>query len=586
MPFFLTRFKTNQAGQVVVLFALMLVPMCAVCGFCLDYQTKLQRTLKVQAVLDSAVLAAARAKQTGASDSQVKSVLINFVTPQIAQMPGLSCTTPTVTLSSTDEQIVTDIECKQGTTLMSMIGQETMPFGVDSASDYAIGHLDVAFMFDVSDSMRSGNRLVDLKVAAKEAIDILLPSTASSEATKNTRIAMASYGSTLNAGQYFEQVTGVPATRTYSDTFETEIQDSEIKRGSRFREMAIELYDADTNAKISRLGPGAVIKVDPSALDNMTIVVSLRPAHTLYDDLESIRFELSGQVTTDKDEDVPPYSLYGDSGSGDVEGAPWTSGNYTLRIRAYDENGARGSKLFDEDIDFELFVDGDTRTTSIEHTLTSTCVWERDGNEAFTDAPPSAGNYFAHHKAWYRPFSAYAAGGVWDVGFNQSGEQRATGSSCETPPPVELTNNRTTLTNYISTLTSKGSTAGHLGVAWTWYLISDRWSAIFDGTATPAGFDNSEIKKAVVLMTDGEFNTRGYLYQGNSTEQAQKICDNMKLKHIEIYSVAFNAPTAGQEILKYCASDPSFYHESDTAEELKRAYKDIAVSLSELRLSK
>lgn len=582
----LKRFKLDQTGQVAVIFAFSLVPLFATAGFCLDYQTKLQRTQKVQAVLDSAVLAAARVKQTGASDTDVKTALINFLTPQIAQIPGLTCTAPTVTFSATGEQIESDIECKQDTSLMGMVGHETMQFTVDSASNYALGKVDIAFMFDLSDSMRYENRLDDLEIAAEEAIDILLPSGAPDAVIENTRIAMASFGSSLNAGTYFETVTGVPATRTYQDTLQTRLNSSDAKRGTRINDMLIRLYDADRDTTISRIGQGAIIEVSSSQLDNMTIAIDLNGSHSLFDNLESIHLELSGEVSAAKEENVSLYSLYGDVGS-DLIGKAWTSGAYKLRIRAYDEDSLRGREIYDEEIEFELFVDGDMSESILEHTITSTCIWERNGVEKFSDAPPGPGQYFSHERAWFVPNGALHTGGTWDTGFFEDGIGKDNRYGCDLPQPLELTNDRRKLTSYLPSIARIGhNTAGHLGVAWTWYLISDQWSAVFDGTAKPASFGDPEYTKAVVLMTDGEFNQTGFDSQGDSATQAREICDNMKLKHVQIYSVAFKAPPAGNEVLQYCASNPGFFYNANNGTELKQAYKEIAVSLSALRLSK
>ena len=53
-----------------------------------------------------------------------------------------------------------------------------------------------------------------------------------------------------------------------------------------------------------------------------------------------------------------------------------------------------------------------------------------------------------------------------------------------------------------------------------------------------------------------------------------------------IYTVAFSAPTAGQEVLAYCASNPAFAFKPSNGQELTEAYKAIARSISDLRISR
>ncbi|MEL6755385.1 MAG: hypothetical protein AAFP81_03030, partial [Pseudomonadota bacterium] len=177
--------------------------------------------------------------------------------------------------------------------------------------------------------------------------------------------------------------------------------------------------------------------------------------------------------------------------------------------------------------------------------------------------------------------------GDWFVGHpNRPYDGKYDGNECRNLEPVELTNNRTTLSNYITSLTAGGYTAGHLGVAWTWYLIAEDWDSVFNGPAAPLAYTEPDSAKAVILMTDGAFNAEIFPEQGTSDQQARSLCDSMKARDIKVYSVALNAPTAGKEVLEYCASGSDFYFEPETASELTEAYRKIATSISDLRISK
>ena len=87
-------------------------------------------------------------------------------------------------------------------------------------------------------------------------------------------------------------------------------------------------------------------------------------------------------------------------------------------------------------------------------------------------------------------------------------------------------------------------------------------------------------------MTDGAFNTDIFPGQGSSDAQARDVCDNIKLKDVKVYAVALNAPNSGKAVLEYCATGPGYYFEPETGAELKDAYRQIAVSISDLRISK
>lgn len=583
-----SRLKHDNRGQIAILFGLVLIPLVAVAGFAIDFQQTVKRKHKVQLVLDSAVLAAARVKQTGASDSEVELSVQQFIDAQAGNLSGLSCDAVNVYVSDTDEAIDADIRCEQTTALMDIVGRDIMPFVVASGSEYGIDKIDVAFMFDVSGSMNSSSRLTNLKVAAQDAVDILLPEDASPDILEKTRLAMVSYNAMVNAGDFFEEVAGVPATRTYTHTIPASVGAGDFTTGSTYDDFLIGLYDTDTGELISEIGDNAVIAVETWQDDDLTIAVTMDPSHDLYGQVESMKLQLSGTESKNKNENVEPYALYGDGGSvNNMTGQAWDMGDFEIRLRAYSQNNRNGTKLFDETLDFTLSLGGNSEPEEKSYTLTSTCVWERDGDFKFDDADPISGGYLAHQEAWFEEDSSDSDGGDWEVGHpNRPNDSKYDGDECRNLEPVELTNDRTTLGNYITSLTAGGYTAGHLGIGWTWYLVAEDWNDVFDGDAAPLDYSEPDSAKVVILMTDGAFNAEIFPEQGSSTEQAEDLCDNMKLKDIKVYAVALNAPTSGQDVLSYCASGPSYYFEPETGAELTEAYQKIAVSISDLRISK
>lgn len=170
-----------------------------------------------------------------------------------------------------------------------------------------------------------------------------------------------------------------------------------------------------------------------------------------------------------------------------------------------------------------------------------------------------------------------------------------------------LTNDRTVLTNDINGFVADGSTAGHLGIAWTYYMLSENWQNVWPPAADPKNY-SSKVQKIALLMTDGEFNT---FYNGtsdkpysfdtnnvrvtNSTGTAIELCTNMKaMKGTEpgiiVYSIAFNAPAYAQTTLKACATpdtpDIRYYFSANNQEELRAAFQEIASNIQKLRITR
>jgi von Willebrand factor type A domain len=164
---------------------------------------------------------------------------------------------------------------------------------------------------------------------------------------------------------------------------------------------------------------------------------------------------------------------------------------------------------------------------------------------------------------------------------------------------VPLTSDRTKLKNAIDAFTVSGSTAGHLGTAFAWYLLSPNWSNVWPAESKPALYGTPKLKKIAILMTDGEYNTLlGEQYSDGSSQattalsNAKSLCSGMKLKllpidpNIEIYTVGFKLNTsASKAMLKNCATSEDHYYETTSGDGLKSAFRDIALKISRLRLT-
>ncbi|MEM1391364.1 MAG: hypothetical protein AAGG45_09810, partial [Pseudomonadota bacterium] len=202
--------------------------------------------------------------------------------------------------------------------------------------------------------------------------------------------------------------------------------------------------------------------------------------------------------------------------------------------------------------DYDFSILGATHEANLGNT---SCVTDRAGAEAFTDASPIT-------------FPLGAASSV-----------------CPSAPVEPLTHNKSILRNSISSLNADGWTAGHLGVAWTWYTLSTEWSSVWPFNRRTESSGAEPVSRFAVLMTDGAFNTYYESGQGDSPAQARALCDGMKSDDIIIFSVAFNAPPEGRSVLRDCATSNNTYFEAKNGAELVKVYRQIASSVSNVRLT-
>ncbi|HUS98446.1 MAG TPA: hypothetical protein VMX97_17100, partial [Hyphomicrobiaceae bacterium] len=207
------------------------------------------------------------------------------------------------------------------------------------------------------------------------------------------------------------------------------------------------------------------------------------------------------------------------------------------------------------------------RNSKLTYKLT-TCVTERNGNHRFTDDPPGPGR-------WLNPM--YSSNG-----------------SCKpTQEIVPLTTNEAGLRSVINGFSASGGTAGHLGTAWAWYLINNRWAHLFPTVSQPKAPDPDKLIKATILMTDGDYNTE-YCKgvndstincnspNGSSQAQAEALCSAMKTEGVVVYTVGFGirSNSTQERLLKNCASDSTKHFFPYDGAQLRNAFREIGRQLA------
>lgn len=216
----------------------------------------------------------------------------------------------------------------------------------------------------------------------------------------------------------------------------------------------------------------------------------------------------------------------------------------------------------------------------------SDCVVERTGAQKYTDAPPQAGQYVMGHYTWNYTWSG--------------GKRRGVCSIPENAAILPLTEDVDALRAKVSGLSASGGTAGHLGTAWAWYTLSPNWGSLWSAAENvPEPYGTANLQKIAILMTDGEYNQQynsngieaysSRAANGSSTTQARALCQGMKDKGIVVYSVGFDLggpSSTAYQTLKQCASDDEKFYHAEDGTQLLQAFRDIALKLSKLYLSK
>ena len=229
----------------------------------------------------------------------------------------------------------------------------------------------------------------------------------------------------------------------------------------------------------------------------------------------------------------------------------------------------------------------------------SKCVTERVGVHAYDDTAPNTST--ANTLVGKGYFSNSATSGCAVANYTDS----------EVNLIMPLTKDRTALKARIDKLQTGGSTAGHLGTAWAYYLLSPNWNFLFPAASAAGPYSDltvmnshnqPKLRKIAVLMTDGEYNInycKGVEAQnsdqtpdikcnsenGKSLAQATSLCTAIKNAKIEVYTVGFQVNSASRTFLTSCATDAAHYYDATSEVALQAAFRDIALKIATLRLT-
>jgi hypothetical protein len=273
--------------------------------------------------------------------------------------------------------------------------------------------------------------------------------------------------------------------------------------------------------------------------------------------------------------------------------APFSShvnvGSYAATVTGKPANPSLGSQLTSSGGNAS---NGQWAGPSSGSWLLRPCVVERLGTNAATDEAPNATNgWIGSHGANNAPsgysYTSSMSSADWD--YSNSGTCVGANASSAIVP---LTATKTTLKDRIDTMQVGGGTAGHLGTAWAWYMLSPKWNSIWPTESQPGAYSGiaaKTLKKIAILMTDGDYNTD--YSDGSSQDKAYALCVNMRNTGIEVYTVGFQVSEAAKTFLKSCATQgtdagASHYYDAVDGEALKAAFRDIALKITPIFVKK
>jgi uncharacterized protein YegL len=162
------RQKNDENGSIICFTMVVFSIMMLVGGAAIDLARYENSRATLQYNLDRAVLAAASLKQASDPQTVVDDYMSRITTNEPFEIHVTS------SVADYSRRVAATATANIDMWFLSMAGINEMPAKVTSVAQEQKTQLEISLVLDVSGSMGSNNRLVNLKVAAKEFVDTLL----------------------------------------------------------------------------------------------------------------------------------------------------------------------------------------------------------------------------------------------------------------------------------------------------------------------------------------------------------------------------------------------------------------------------
>jgi Flp pilus assembly protein TadG len=611
----LKRFRRDESGAFLVLFGVLAIVLIATSGAVVDFTYMQTARSRAQTALDAAALGL-QSKMATTDEAKLRRQAEDLVRERLAD-PAI-----TVVVSGAAKDIANGKLNLVGkvtvpTAFVQLVGISSITANISSESTRGSVDLEVSVALDTTGSMAKDtkaktDKIGDLINATNSLIDIVVQDTQPPLAPSYSKMAIVPYSSAVNVGTYADTVRGT------------------VPPGNRITGAAWAASSAVTVTGVTNANPAVVTTSGTHGLAlNDTVYFSGLKGMT----------QLNGNYyTVSKANTTTTFTLNLDT-SNTKNYTAFASGNTPqvtkCQVAKCEVVVTSPSHGFNSSA--RVRVDGVGGMTNINATwpLTSTTTTTVVLNGSFGPSYPaytSGGSLYCvtYGCQWY--YFATAGSGYNTLPVTTCVSERTvnaytdaspattklsyqyapSGNSCITQTIMPLSTNKTALHGLAGSLTAGGSTAGHLGLAWAWYMLAPNFGSLWPAASQPAAYKKTNLIKAVILMTDGFFNSAycngvitGNLADSGSTSehtacapvdtslnQAKALCTAIKASGITLYTVGFyiasnsSDDVAARTFLSACATDPGHFYQADNGAALIAAFKAIGQGLSELRLSK
>lgn len=207
-------FWRNIEGNVAPIFGLMAIPMLGVVGAAIDFGQAQSKASVLQSALDASVVSAIREYRDTGNASSAANRLRNHFSSELSGSGMTLGAEPAegetasngpnevllenVGINTASQSVSPKASVNVPTSILKLIGIDSIDLEVSSAATMAGKALELTMVLDVTGSMcPNGNctKLNDMKTAAKDLLDIVMPNGAEA-----TRVGLVPFATYINVG--------------------------------------------------------------------------------------------------------------------------------------------------------------------------------------------------------------------------------------------------------------------------------------------------------------------------------------------------------------------------------------------------
>lgn len=523
------QFARAESGNVFVIVALASMAILGAAGVAVDTGRSQMVQAKLQNAVDAAGLAAgATANSADLEDVAEKYVKLNFSQGNL----GATLKKVDASLSHNKQVLTVKAEARLPTTLMRIFNNDYVTLHAETEVTRTNQGMEVALVLDMSGSM-AGNKINALKQASRDFVSILFGDKTTGD---NLWIGIVPFSHAVNVGGgRANWVTPHPSSGMNWGT--TSWAGCVTDRYLSGRDTGdIPPYDLDNPSSLA-----APYEKFPIFYSRDNFARTNDPGNPVYPDNDWIRYTPAKNAPPNKTTALCG-KLNGKDGKASCKcgptypcGTTWDNGTLTT-----------------------ITCKGNPAST---HYMTCK-KWVESGTSSYVINNSSGPNY-----------------------------------GCP-PKMTSLSNDKATIDAGIDALDVQGNTYINLGAVWGWRMLSPRWRGYWGGDMNtnnlPYDYNQPLMTKAAVIMTDGQnFAYPGFALQDGVPNNASldtrltTTCTEMKARGITVYTVVFDANSAAlKTLMRNCATSSAHFFDSPSEAALRKSFRAIGDSLTNLRISK